>query len=131
MSVFGIHESHGSLRKRSVLRRSRGDLFWGMPPPNLTIPEFPICYSVSGRTARTRSDIHFTTFMASILCIHGIGQQLKGEEIVANDWRAALRDGMRLAGAKNEELPGDGDIGVAFYGDLFREEITKGFDAPF
>ena len=69
--------------------------------------------------------------MASILCIHGIGQQLKGEEIVATEWRAALRDGMKLAGAESEELPSDRDIAVAFYGDLFREKDTKGFDAPY
>jgi hypothetical protein len=69
--------------------------------------------------------------VALILCVHGIGQQLKGPEIVANEWRAAMRDGMRLAGAKSEELPGNEDIGVTFYGDLFREEAMKGGDPPF
>ena len=38
---------------------------------------------------------------------------------------------MRLAGAKSEELPSDRDIAVTFYGDLFREEVTKEFEAPF
>jgi hypothetical protein len=69
--------------------------------------------------------------MAKILCIHGIGQQLKGERIVVNEWRDALRDGMSLAGANSEELPGDQDITVSFYGDLFREESTKGFEESF
>lgn len=69
--------------------------------------------------------------MALILCVHGIGQQLKGEEIVGNEWRAAMRDGMRLAGARSEELPSDKDVAVTFYGELFREESKKGFDAPF
>jgi hypothetical protein len=64
--------------------------------------------------------------MAVILCVHGIGQQLKGEKIIASEWRDALRDGMGLAGAKDHEMPGDQDIAVAFYGDLFREEIPKG-----
>lgn len=69
--------------------------------------------------------------MALILCVHGIGQQLKGPEIVANEWRAAMRDGMRLAGAKREELPCNEDIAVTFYGDLFRENAMKGGDPPF
>ena len=44
-----------------------------------------------------------------ILCIHGIGQQLSGEETLALQWRAALRDGMRRAGAQACELPTDSD----------------------
>lgn len=69
--------------------------------------------------------------MSSILCIHGIGQQLQGQELLSTNWRIALRDGMRNSGASEEDLPGDADITVAFYGDLFREEATKGFGPPF
>lgn len=75
--------------------------------------------------------------MAPILCVHGIGQQLKGEEVVANEWRAAMRDGMRLAGAANKDLPSNWDIAISFYSDLFRERAstgkvsTKGFLPPF
>jgi hypothetical protein len=58
--------------------------------------------------------------MPSTVCIHGIGQQLKGEETLALEWRAALRDGMRRAGGREDELPPDDSIAVAFYGDLFR-----------
>ena len=42
-----------------------------------------------------------------------------------------MRDGMRNAGISEKNLPWDEDITVAFYGDLFREEATKGLDAPF
>ena len=65
--------------------------------------------------------------MASIVCIHGIGQQLKGEETLASEWRVALRDGMRRAGAREDELPSNEMIAVAFYGHLFR---GKGADPP-
>jgi hypothetical protein len=69
--------------------------------------------------------------VASILCVHGIGQQLKGEEVVANEWRAALRDGMRLASVPEQNLPQDTDITVAFYGDMFRIKATKGDNEPY
>src|SRR3954454_12595006 len=58
--------------------------------------------------------------MARIVCIHGIAQQLQGSELLAQEWRAALRDGMRLANAEASALPSDAEIEVAFYGDLFR-----------
>jgi hypothetical protein len=87
--------------------------------------------SLRQREMLVRSFGSRSTIVALILCVHGIGQQLKGPEIVANEWRAAMRDGMRLAGAKSEELPRNEDIGVTFYGDLFREEDMKGRDPPF
>ena len=31
--------------------------------------------------------------MATVICIHGIGQQLKGEEILRSEWLPALKDG--------------------------------------
>jgi|HubBroStandDraft_1064217.scaffolds.fasta_scaffold00063_2 hypothetical protein len=58
--------------------------------------------------------------MTKIICIHGIAQELQGSELLAREWRAALRDGMRFAGADANDLPSDSDINVAFYGDLFR-----------
>lgn len=69
--------------------------------------------------------------MGLIVCVHGIGQQLKGEETLAVEWRAALRDGMRLAGARPHELPDDSAIAVAFYGDLFRDRAMKGDEVPY
>lgn len=69
--------------------------------------------------------------MASIVCVHGIGQQLKGEETLATEWYAPLRDGMRRAGGRPHELPEDHEITVAFYGDLFRDSAVKGDDVPY
>jgi hypothetical protein len=57
--------------------------------------------------------------MADIVCVHGIAQQLQGSELLAQEWRAALRDGMRGSSQKSD-LPSDADVAVAFYGDLFR-----------
>ena len=67
--------------------------------------------------------------MAQIVCVHGIAQQLKGPETLAVEWRTALRDGMRLAGANPHQLPPEESVQVAFYGDLFRGR-EKG-DSPF
>src|SRR5688572_22782060 len=60
--------------------------------------------------------------MAAILGVHGIGQQLKGEETLKREWLPALKDGLTRAGA---ELSSDDDLMCAFYGDLFRREGTK------
>lgn len=64
--------------------------------------------------------------MARILCIHGIGQELKGPETLHREWAAALRDGIRLAGGGDNELPDDDAIEVAFYGELFRAPAKGG-----
>jgi pimeloyl-ACP methyl ester carboxylesterase len=58
--------------------------------------------------------------MALVLCIHGVGQQLKGEDLLAGEWAPALRDGMRRSGCAEAALPGPADVGCVFYGDLFR-----------
>lgn len=58
--------------------------------------------------------------MARVVCVHGVGQQLKGEDSLAGEWALALRDGMRRAGCAEAQLPGTGEIQCAFYGDLFR-----------
>ncbi|WP_424215712.1 hypothetical protein ACN20G_26480 (plasmid) [Streptomyces sp. BI20] len=50
--------------------------------------------------------------------MHGIAQQTRGEEDLLAEWLPALRDGLTRAGAKGRL--GDGDVGMAFYGDLFR-----------
>jgi hypothetical protein len=55
-----------------------------------------------------------------VVCVHGVGQQLKGEDVLAGEWAPALRDGMRRAGADEAVLPGADDVGFAFYGDIFR-----------
>lgn len=58
--------------------------------------------------------------MAVVVCVHGIGQQHKGEEILRSEWAPSLRDGMRRSGCGAADLPGDMNVECAFYGDLFR-----------
>ena len=54
--------------------------------------------------------------MASIVAIHGIGQQLKGPHTLHNEWWPWIRDGVSASG----KTLSDGDLVCAFYGDLFR-----------
>jgi hypothetical protein len=58
--------------------------------------------------------------MAEIVCVHGIAQQLRGENTLAQDWRPALMDGLARAGYEGQEPR----IAFAFYGDLFRRPGT-------
>ena len=60
--------------------------------------------------------------MARVLCVHGIGQQHRGEEVLRGEWAPALRDGIRRSGSAGAELLGDDDIRCVFYGGLFRPE---------
>lgn len=55
--------------------------------------------------------------MARVVCVHGVGQQLGGEESLLGSWRPALHDGLRRVGS--HQLP-YGEVAMAFYGDLFR-----------
>ena len=65
--------------------------------------------------------------MARIVGIHGIAQQVRGPEVLRAAWEPALRDGVTLSGAQ----PLDGaDLGIAFYGDLFRARGGKAVDGP-
>ncbi|WP_030733038.1 alpha/beta hydrolase [Streptomyces sp. NRRL S-237] len=56
--------------------------------------------------------------MARVVCVHGMGQQLQGEDRLRSVWWPALSDGLRRAGA--EGLATEADVEVGFYGDLFR-----------
>jgi hypothetical protein len=58
--------------------------------------------------------------MARVLCVHGVGQQLKGEDFLGGEWVPALRDGLRRAGMAEANLPGGSETGAVFYGDVFR-----------
>ena len=64
-----------------------------------------------GRTQRGR-------FVARVVLVHGIGQQLKGQYELLGEWLPALRDGLSQAGSAG--LAGPDDAAVGFYGDLFR-----------
>ncbi|MFI6827603.1 hypothetical protein ACIBG5_10920 [Kribbella sp. NPDC050241] len=61
--------------------------------------------------------------MPRIVAVHGIGQQVRGPEVLRQVWVPALRDGIALAGGQR---PAESDIEVAFYGDLFRQAGRKG-----
>jgi hypothetical protein len=63
--------------------------------------------------------------MPRVLAVHGIAQQLKGEESLLKDWRPALIDGLRRA-----NYDGPVEMDFAFYGDLFRRGGTMGVAAP-
>ncbi len=68
--------------------------------------------------------------VASVLCVHGIGQQGLGEESLLASWRPALVDGLTrhtltvsgepVDGFVAEPGVGSPDLEMAFYGDLFR-----------
>lgn len=58
--------------------------------------------------------------MARVLCVHGVGQQLKGEDSLGEEWALMLRDGLRRAGLAEANLPGVSEVGAVFYGDVFR-----------
>ena len=58
--------------------------------------------------------------VARVVCVHGVGQQLKGEDSLAGEWALALRDGMRRSGCAEARLPTTEEIRCVFYGDLFR-----------
>jgi hypothetical protein len=59
--------------------------------------------------------------MTGIICVHGIAQQVKGEDELLSLWTPALQSGVRLADgdAAAEEVV-DRGVRCAFYGDLFR-----------
>lgn len=54
--------------------------------------------------------------MSRVVIAHGVGQQSKTPEQLQAVWAPAAVGGVRLAGG----ALADGDVGVAFYGDLFR-----------
>lgn len=65
--------------------------------------------------------------MTRVVIVHGIAQQLKGPETIAEAWLPSLNDGLALSGART--LPRD-DISAAFYGDLFRRPGHRGLGEP-
>src|SRR4051794_40537263 len=65
--------------------------------------------------------------MATVVGIHGIGQQLKGERVLRETWLPALRDGVgRTASRTADEI----DLAIAFYGDIFRPAGGKAAGDP-
>lgn len=64
--------------------------------------------------------------MTRVVLVHGIAQQHKGPHTLLTDWYPALHDGVTLSGAT---LPRE-DVGMAFYGDLFRPPGHRGAGEP-
>ena len=58
--------------------------------------------------------------MARVVCVHGIGQQHKGEEVLRGEWALPLRDGIQRSDLAAAGVLEDKDIRCVFYGDLFR-----------
>jgi hypothetical protein len=61
--------------------------------------------------------------MALVVGIHGISQQLAGEEILEAHWAPSLRDGIRRSGRRAATalaILDRGHFRCAFYGDIFR-----------
>jgi pimeloyl-ACP methyl ester carboxylesterase len=55
--------------------------------------------------------------MARVVCVHGIAQQLRGEQTLLQAWLPAITDGVTRAGGSPVQAS---DVAMAFYGDLFR-----------
>ena len=66
--------------------------------------------------------------MASVLCIHGIAQELKSRESLLAEWAPSLAGGVSNAGGRLDQS----NIDMVFYGGLFRlPGMTKsGCDIP-
>ncbi|WP_326950904.1 GPI inositol-deacylase [Amycolatopsis sp. NBC_01307] len=56
--------------------------------------------------------------MGRIVCVHGVGQQVAGEQSLLQAWTPALLDGLTRAGHRYAATAND--IAMGFYGDLFR-----------
>lgn len=55
--------------------------------------------------------------MARVVCVHGVAQQVRGEQSLLQAWVPAVADG--LTRAAGPPVPA-GEVAMAFYGDLFR-----------
>jgi pimeloyl-ACP methyl ester carboxylesterase len=64
--------------------------------------------------------------VSRVVLVHGIAQQYKGAESLRAVLAPALCDGVSLTGGR---LTVD-DVGVAFYGDLFRPKGSRSIDLP-
>ncbi|MFI7355377.1 hypothetical protein ACIBTP_15660 [Streptomyces avidinii] len=56
--------------------------------------------------------------MARVVCVHGMGQQVQGEDRLRAAWWPAMSDGLRRAEAPG--LVSESDVAMSFFGDLFR-----------
>jgi hypothetical protein len=67
--------------------------------------------------------------LSKVVFVHGVGKQYLSEDSLARDVVPELQGGTRLAGGP---VPSSDDVGVAFYGDLFRPRGTRaGAEPPY
>ncbi|MFD9305471.1 antibiotic ABC transporter ATP-binding protein [Streptomyces sp. NPDC060048] len=67
--------------------------------------------------------------MGAVVFVHGVGKQYLSEDSLARDVVPELLGGVRLAGGP---VPAVEDVGVAFYGDLFRPSGARaGHEPPY
>ncbi|MET9730470.1 hypothetical protein ABZZ79_07360 [Streptomyces sp. NPDC006458] len=69
--------------------------------------------------------------MARVVAVHGVGKQLLGEDSLLTEWRPAMADGLRRAGALSAAA--ELQVEMAFYGDCFRPagDFLAAGDAPY
>jgi hypothetical protein len=60
--------------------------------------------------------------MARVVAVHGIGQQFKGDAIIAREWLPAIQSGLHLAGGDLQAA----DLSCPFYGHLFHPSAALG-----
>lgn len=65
--------------------------------------------------------------MATIVGVHGIGQQYKSEAALSRVWRDELRGGLRLALRERRDTSTDPNpaFALAFYGNVFRRTVKS------
>ena len=69
--------------------------------------------------------------MVLIVGVHGIAQQFRGGYQLGTVWYDALRDGLVAAGYRSAATLAPADMGVAFFGDLFRPPGAMGLEPPY
>lgn len=67
--------------------------------------------------------------MSKVVFVHGVGKQYLSEDSLGRDVVPELLGGVRLAGGP---VPAPDEVGIAFYGDLFRPQGTRaGVEPPY
>jgi hypothetical protein len=69
--------------------------------------------------------------MTAIVGIHGIAQQFRGGYQLGTLWFDAMRDGLAAAGYRAAaDMLAQGDLRVAYFGDLFRPDGAMATQEP-
>jgi hypothetical protein len=65
--------------------------------------------------------------MTRVVLVHGIAQEIKGEESLLGEWYPALRDGLARAGAAPVDRA---EVSMAFWGHVFRPAGYRALGLP-